>query len=112
MKKILALIIFLAALAGAFYFAKRPAVAPDVVSPVQPDPVAEKANVESYLRENIVWLSPVSAVLGGTWYVVSVEVNTDTNSGTVEYEDGHISEKRSFSYTIAGEAEVAALTIE
>src|SRR3989338_6884838 len=111
MKKTLILIILLAAIAGVFYFANKQAVAPDVTPPVQSDSMAEKASVESYLRANIVQLSPVPAVLGGTWYVVSVEVNTDMNTGTVEYEDGHISEKRDFSYTTSGGTEVASLTI-
>ncbi|HBB49328.1 TPA: hypothetical protein DEQ22_00780 [Candidatus Nomurabacteria bacterium] len=112
MKKILVLVILLAAIAGIFYFANKPAVAPGVTLPAQSDPVAEKANVESYLRENISILSPIPAVLGGTWYVVEVTVNTDTDSGTVEYEDGHINEKRNFSYTTTGKVEVAGLTIE
>ena len=111
MKKILILVILLAAIAGVFYFANKPAVAPGVTSPVQSDPVAERTSVENYLRANIVQLSPVPAVLGGTWYVVEVTVNTDTNTGTVEYEDGHINEKRNFSYTTDSRSAILGLTI-
>lgn len=108
MKKTLVLVLILAAIAGVFYVTNREVVAPTV------EPVAsatEEENVESYLRANISRLSPVPPVLGGTWYVVSVIVSPGTKTGTVEYEDGHIAEKRNFSYTTAGAGEVTSLTI-
>jgi hypothetical protein len=71
----------------------------------------ERASVENYLRENISKLSPVKAVLGGTWYVVSSTVDLSTNSGTVTYEDGHIQETKNFSYTTDGKGEVINLII-
>jgi hypothetical protein len=77
-----------------------------------PEGVNLEKKVEAYLRENIVALSPVSAVLGGTWYVVSVTVDPDTNSGTVIYEDGHIQEERGFSYTLDGVGNISQLTIK
>lgn len=69
-------------------------------------------NVESYLRENISKLSPVKAVLGGTWYVIGVSVDLAKSSGTVVYEDGHIQEKRSFSYTADAKGEISSLVIQ
>ena len=74
--------------------------------------LAERTNVESYLRENIAELSPVKAVLGGTWYVVSDTIDLEKNSGTVVYEDGHIQETKNFSYTLDEKGEVASLTIK
>jgi hypothetical protein len=73
--------------------------------------LTERASVESYLKENISKLSPVKAVLGGTWYVVSNTVNLEKNSGTVVYEDGHIQETKNFSYTTNEKGEVVNLTI-
>ena len=69
-------------------------------------------NVESYLRETISTLSPVEPVLGGNWYVVSVEVETESKSGTVVYEDGHVQETRNFTYTTDDEGGILTLTIE
>ena len=60
--------------------------------------LTERENVDTYIRANISKLSPVSAVLGGTWYVLSATVDVNNNSGTVMYEDGHIQEKKNFTY--------------
>ncbi len=54
--------------------------------------------VENYLRKNIATIAPQKAVLGGTWYVTSVDINTTTKTGTVKYEDGHIQKASAFSY--------------
>ena len=70
-----------------------------------------KQNVENYLHENISRLSPVKAVLGGTWYVVSVTTDLAKNSGTVTYEDGHIQEIKNFSFTTDEKGDVVSLTI-
>ncbi|MDQ3245198.1 MAG: hypothetical protein M3P22_02565 [bacterium] len=59
----------------------------------------EREAVIEYLNKNITKLSPTKAVLGGTWYIVSSSVNIQNNSGSVTYEDGHIQEKRNFTYT-------------
>ena len=74
--------------------------------------LAERGKVMDYLRENIAALSPVKAVLGGTWYVTSVVIDVDKNSGTVFYEDGHIQEKKSFSYTTKTNGDVSNLVIK
>ena len=64
--------------------------------------LGERASVESYIRENISTLSPVDAVLGGTWYVVSIWIDSTNKSGSVVYEDGHIQEIRDFTYELSG----------
>lgn len=61
--------------------------------------VSERENVAKYLRDNISTLSPVKAVAGGTWYVTSYVIDVQKDSGTVSYEDGHIQEKKNFTYT-------------
>jgi putative hemolysin len=73
--------------------------------------LTEKANAENYLRENISKLSPVKAVLGGTWYILSVTVDVEKNSGTVIYEDGHLQETKNFSYTADEKGEVTSALI-
>lgn len=50
----------------------------------------EVAIVENYIQKNIGVLAPISPVLGGSWYVVSTEINQDENTARVVYEDGHI----------------------
>lgn len=107
MKKVLSIVIILVIILGIFYFITgKEAVAPVVTNSL------EQANVENYLRENIVKLSPIPAVLGGTWYVISDTIDFEKNSGTVVYEDGHIQETRSFSYTLDEKGEVTSLTIK
>jgi len=71
----------------------------------------ERESVEGYLWSNIGTLSPVKSVLGGSWYVVSMDVDLEKNSGAVTYEDGHIQEKRDFTYTTNWNREVESLTI-
>ncbi|MBU0612278.1 hypothetical protein KKA39_00920 [Patescibacteria group bacterium] len=71
----------------------------------------EKKNIENYLKDNINTLSPVKAVLGGTWYVLSSTVDLKNKSGVVTYEDGHIQEKKNFSYIVNEKREVTSLTI-
>lgn len=73
--------------------------------------IDEREVVENYLRLNIAKLSPVKAVLGGTWYVVSVFVDMSRNEGGVVYEDGHIQEKRTFNYNTNEKGEVVSLSI-
>ena len=59
----------------------------------------EKLAVEKYLRENISNISPIKEVLGGKFYITKINW-TENNSGTVEYEDGHILIKATFDYKI------------
>lgn len=74
--------------------------------------LGQKESVENYLKKNIVSLSPVKAVLGGTWYVVYVDTNLETKTGKVVYEDGHIQEKRNFYYEINSDGNIIKLTIK
>jgi hypothetical protein len=113
MKKILLIVVVIAVIFGVFYFINnKETIAPVVIPPVVIDTnLTEKVSVENYLRENISKISPVKAVLGGTWYVVSDTVDLEKNSGTVEYEDGHISETKNFSYTTNEKGEVLSLII-
>jgi len=73
--------------------------------------LTERENVESYLKNNISTLSPVKAVLGGTWYVLTSDIDLGKKSGTVTYEDGHIQEKKNFTYTVNEKQEVVSLII-
>lgn len=82
------------------------------LSDVACEEIDEREEVEKYIRENISTLSPVKAVLGGNWYVLSVSVNTDEDSGVVVYEDGHIQEKRDFNYSLGNEGEMSSLIIK
>ena len=54
--------------------------------------------VKEYIRENISALSPEAEVLGGAFYVTEIRF-TGTNSGVVEYEDGHIALIADFTYS-------------
>ena len=74
----------------------------------------DKIIVEKYIRDNIKTIAPEKPVLGGMWYVVSVDINPSNKTGMVVYEDGHIQEKMSFSYIRnAGEVTISnILSIE
>lgn len=69
------------------------------------DEEAEHNLVEAYLRENIGVLSPVAPVLGGSWYIVSVDFSAE-NQVHVFYEDGHIQEEFQASYTVSDSGQV------
>jgi len=58
----------------------------------------EKNTVEKYIRDNIKTIAIDKPVLGGSWYVVSIEIFPSLNSGTVVYEDGHIQSNSDFTY--------------
>lgn len=60
---------------------------------------SEKKLVEEYIKQNISQISPVSPVLGGSWYVVSVEF-LDDGLVDVVYEDGHIQENIRTKYSV------------
>lgn len=108
MKKTLLIIIVIGVVFGIFYFFNEK----EAIAPVMIDKdLTERVSVENYLRENISKVSPVKAVLGGTWYVVSDTIDLEKNSGTVIYEDGHIQETKNFSYTTNEKGEVVSLTI-
>ena len=108
-KSVISFIVVIIVLAAAGFLILKYPVSVPAPNSVVPD---VKQNVENYLRTNISTLSPVKAVLGGTWYVVSTTVDLEKNSGTVVYEDGHIQEIKNFFYTTDAKGEVISLTIE
>ncbi|MDQ3076216.1 MAG: hypothetical protein M3Q34_03755 [bacterium] len=74
--------------------------------------IDERELVENHLRTNITTLSPVKATMGGTWQVFSAYVDMSKNEGKVVYEDGHMQEKRTFTYTTNEKSEVVTMTIK
>jgi hypothetical protein len=60
--------------------------------------IEEKNTVEKYVRDNIKTIATDSPVLGGSWYVVSIDVFPLLDSGIVVYEDGHIQSNSNFTY--------------
>ena len=53
--------------------------------------------IKDYIKRNISDLSPIKAVLGGTFYVTNVEIHN--GRGFVNYEDGHNAFVADFKYT-------------
>lgn len=64
--------------------------------------VYDRIAVQAFLTDMIDEISPVDAVLGGTWYVTSINLDPENNTGQVSFEDGHILEQVSFSYSRSG----------
>jgi len=58
-----------------------------------------KSMVVEYLRQNISELSPQKEVLGGKFYITSIEFISD-NEAVIEYEDGHNPYKAQASFYI------------
>ncbi|MBP7670736.1 hypothetical protein KA119_00390 [Candidatus Gracilibacteria bacterium] len=63
--------------------------------------VDEKVLVEDYIRANIGDLNPTAPVLGGSWYVLTVEFLAD-NQVKVVAEDGHIQSEFTAKYFVDG----------
>jgi hypothetical protein len=59
----------------------------------------EKILVEKYVQDNIKTIATNKPVLGGSWNVMSVNVDPTTKQGGVVYEDGHIQSKATFTYS-------------
>jgi len=59
----------------------------------------EKLFIEKYIKENFQTIVTNKAVLGGTWYIVYININPSTKTGEVTYEDGHIQSKANLIYT-------------
>lgn len=59
----------------------------------------EKLFAEKYIRDNIKTIATDKPVLGGSWYVISLAVDSVTHTGEIVYEDGHVQSKASFKYT-------------
>lgn len=54
--------------------------------------------LKNYLKDNLSTLSPEPEVLGGKFYVTSLEL-TSPSTAIVEYEDGHIALKANFVFS-------------
>ena len=70
--------------------------------PAEPTPEGRLMSIESYISQNISELSPEKEVLGGRFYVTSVEAAD--GRGIVEYEDGHIALVADFTYEMSEQA--------
>jgi len=70
-----------------------------------------RTNVINYLHDNLTALSPVKAVLGGTWLVDYQTIDLNNKSGVVVYEDGHIKETKNFTYTTDATGAVTSMVI-
>lgn len=104
MKKIL--LIAMVVVIGIFYFIYNKEVI--TTAPVVPDNTIisvaeEKILVEKYVRDNIKTIAPEEPVLGGSWYVTTININPSLKTGDMTYEDGHIEGKATFIYVLNGE---------
>ncbi len=59
----------------------------------------DELKLYTFIENNLAQLSPEPAVLGGTFYITSLEV-LDLSAGEVEYEDGHIALKAKFNFVV------------
>ena len=66
------------------------------------DSLDDKIIVEKYIRDNVKTIVLEKPVLGGSWYIISVNINPSIKTGTMTYEDGHIQGKANFEYTRNG----------
>lgn len=95
---------------GAIYLQETKQV-PNIPVVVPEVTIDEAASVEDYVRSNIAKLSPEPAVLGGTWYVVDLSIDTDGDTGVVTYEDGHIQSVADFTYRVDANGAVSSVTL-
>ena len=63
----------------------------------------DKTLVENYIRKNIDKLVPERSVLGGTWYMTEIKINTTSRTGTFKYEDRHVEGEAEFRFTKTSE---------
>lgn len=62
---------------------------------------ADRAAFEAFLRENLSDLSPEKEVLGGTFYLTTLEWETDREA-YIAYEDGHIALEARVGFSVVG----------
>jgi len=62
---------------------------------------ADRVAFEQFLRANLSELSPEKEVLGGTFYLTSIEWETDRNA-VIAYEDGHIALNARVGFSMVG----------
>lgn len=65
-------------------------------------------SIDNYVKLYISELSPVPEVLGGRFYVTSIE--TKNGKGVVSYEDGHNAYTADFAYTSNEETGVSVIS--
>ena len=71
----------------------------DPMAKIACDDLSEKLFVEKYIKDNIKSIAKMTEpVLGGSWYVVSVNVDSKQNIARIVYEDGHIQNKAEVTY--------------
>ncbi len=63
------------------------------------DDLQEKLAVEKYVKDNIKTIAVDEAVLGGSFYTISISTKKPERTGEVTYEDGHIQSKATFTYS-------------
>ncbi len=84
---------------GVYVYKDRNTVTPGfLLSQIDCESLDERLIVEKYIRENIAKIATNEEVLGGTWYVISLTLNTNDNKAEVLYEDGHIQSKANLEY--------------
>lgn len=74
-------------------------VMPSVAAAPAPAASGKLMSIESYVSQHISELSPEKEVLGGKFYVTSVEAAE--GKGVVSYEDGHVAYTADFTYEAA-----------
>lgn len=80
------------------------------MSQIDCESLDEKLFVEKYIRDNIATIATNKAVLGGTWYAITINVTPSTHTGEVTYEDGHIQSKADFIYTYQKDPQSITIT--
>jgi len=89
---------------GIYIYGDKNAITyPQTLPAISCEELNERISVEKYVRGNIATISDTPPVLGGSWYVVSLDLQTGENTGSVVYEDGHIQESLRFSYEVSNE---------
>jgi len=96
-KTLIAVGILIVAIIVISLFYKSKKVTPIVVLEPSKD---EVVIVKKYVRDNIKTIAIDKPVLGGSWYVVSINIDKESKTGDVVYEDGHIQSKADFKYTL------------
>lgn len=71
----------------------------------------ERVAVKEYLKKNITTLAPKPATLGGTWFYLRSTLDVAKKTGYLVYEDGHMEEKRQFSYELNPDGTVLSLKV-
>lgn len=66
------------------------------------DPEKASDLLMTYFKTNLGTLSQIKPVLGGTWQVTNIELDSNIGKGVVYFEDGHIAAKGTFVYQFMG----------